>query len=138
MSDEAGFRRYLRETREKALKLASEPHHANEVRECLKDFTELSKQIEVLLDDRSASNVDQRVLQKRFDAAKTDLKVVNQRLEKVKEVFAADVMPAMKAFGAEANIVSEKGQATHDPALTECASRIRAHVKKLVEAFTKI
>ena len=141
MSDEVGFRRYLSATREKALELVDQQHISADARNVLKDFVEISKQTEKLLEARSESGADQRVLQKRYEQLKSEFRELQNKQGKISEIVSGEVAPIIKALTSDATFIAEKAKALEpvvQKELTDASVRLKLAVRKIIEVFTKI
>lgn len=138
MEDEAQFRRFLNEAREKALGLADQSHLTIEARNVLKDFIEISHQTERLMGARMDSSGDMRLLTKRHDVLKQEHRQLQNRFDKFKEALTTDLPPILKAITVDATVVAEKGAQLGDSSLQDVSTHIKGSVKKLVELLTKL
>lgn len=142
MSDEISFRRFLSATREKALEIVEQIHISAEARNVLKDFVEVSRQTERLLEARTESNADQRVLQKRFEALKNENKELKEAREKSKAAVVNELAPLLKEFTTAAVLVNDRASKISDEAikrdLQEASLGLKMSVKALIDVLSKI
>ena len=74
------------------------------------------------------SNVDQRVLQRRYDALKTEHRDLTKRLEGVREMVSSEFGPILKAIAVESAKIAD----------SDSANRIKTSIKQLIELRSKL
>ncbi len=138
MSDDLAFKRFLAETKAKAVNIIGQDHVTLEAREILKDFIEISNQIDKLKEARADGQADQRVLQKRYEQLKGEHRDAQKKIERITASVSTEILPLIKGITAEANLVGEKATIHPELQLAESANRLKDAVKKLVTALVKL
>ena len=141
MSDELGFRRYLIATRDKALDVVDQAHISGEARNLLKDFIEISKQCEKLLDARSEAGGDQRILQKRHEQLKTEHRELQNKQAKIADIVSTEVAPIIRSLTSDATFIAEKAkglEAGLQKEMIDTSVRLKLSVRKIIEVFSKL
>jgi uncharacterized protein (DUF3084 family) len=142
MSDEIRFRQFLSATREKANEIISMDHVSSDARNVLKDFIEVSKQTERLLEARNETGADQRVMQKRYEQLKVDHRELEKKAAKFAEIVTNELAPVLKTITGDTILISERAKAIPDEKqqkdVIDATVRLKAAVRKIVEIFTKL
>ncbi|MEK7357891.1 MAG: hypothetical protein AAB250_15680 [Bdellovibrionota bacterium] len=142
MSDEVRFRQFLSATREKANELIGQDHISLDARNVLKDFVEVSRQTERLLEARNDAGADQRVLHKRYEQLKTDHRELEKKAGKIAEIVSTELAPVLRTITGDTIFISERAKSIpdekHQKDVMDATVRLKLAVRKIVEVFTKL
>lgn len=140
--DIASFKKFMSDVRERAQKLIGETHIDLNARNALKDFIEVSRQTEKLLDARSEMSADQRVMQKRYEQLKVDHRELEKKYSKIPEMVSNELAPVLKTITGDTILISERAKGIadekHRAEVNDATVRIKTAVRKIVEIFTKL
>lgn len=130
--DQQVLRVFLNETREKADAITSQSHVSAEIKSVVKDLLQICDNFSDLMAQSSGMSADARVLKKKHDQLKIDMRTVETRLEAAKKLFLS-IIEEIKGINAEVVALAKKHEGNPGAAELLCASRIKAHTQKMVE-----
>lgn len=138
--DIVGFRRYINSTKGRSAEIIAQTHISAETRDLLKDFVEICRQTEIILDSRSESGYEVRSMQKKFETLKAEHRELLAHKTKMAEIIKNDFTPIIKALTTDIMCVMERAHSLDEAVqkdFVEAGARLRASVRRLIEIFTK-
>lgn len=136
------FKKFLNETREKANALINQDHIDLNARNALKDFVEVSRQTEKLLEARTEMSADAGLIKKRYEQLKTEHRELEKKYSKIAEIVSSELAPVLKTITGDTILISERAKTIpdekHKSDVMEATVRIKTAVRKIVEIFTKL
>ncbi len=135
MSDVANIRAFMHEVREKADQITSNSHVGADVKSVIKDLIQIGENLETVLQQSTGQSADSRVLKKKLDQAKQDMRGNEGKLETVKKSVMA-IVEELKIVGQESNGLLKKFEAGSPEAGQ--VSRIKASTQKMAETVVQL
>jgi hypothetical protein len=120
--------KYVKDTCDKAMEIAGLSHTGLEAKEVIKDLINICEQVSSAVTASTSDGVDQRILQKRYDALKTESRDLQKKLEGIRETLTLKMTTVIKTLNTDAAHIPDG----------DVASRVKASIKQLVEIITKI
>lgn len=122
------FKRFIDESRDSGRFAAELSHTGAEARDAILNLIAVTDQIEKLIGERTDTGSDLRILQKRHEALKHENRALQKQIEGVHDAVSSQFGPLIKAIAAEIHHITD----------SECANRLKASVKHMVEILTKL
>jgi hypothetical protein len=134
--DLKAFKNFVKDASDRASQLSEQGHLSADIRAVLKDLLEITNQIDKLMSMGSNESIELRRLNRKFDTLKEESRLYESQVKRFKRFVAEEMIEELKSVIADANTVTEKGAS--DPSLLQAGQRIKAAVKRLIEATAKI
>ncbi len=135
MSDGSNIRAFMHEVREKADKITASPHIGADVKGVIKDLIKIGENFENVLQQSSGQSADSRVLKKKLDQAKQDMRGNETKLETVKTSIMA-IIEELKIVGQESNALLKRFEANSPDAIQ--VTRIKTSTQKMAETVVQL
>lgn len=138
MSDEQqALKVFLNNARERASLVLNEEHIGADVKSVIKDLLQVSDSFSTLMVQNVGQSSDVRVLKKKFDQAKGEIRNLTTKLEAFKKA-VLPIVDAIKVVSAESGEIAKRhATSTQDPDL-QSAARIRAAAQQMVALIVQL
>ncbi len=129
--DQQTLKAFLSDTRTRAADVLDQPHVGADVKNVIRDLLQISDSFYSLLDQSAGQSADARVLKKKLDLAKTEMREVANKLEATKKTMMA-LVEEIKTVNTEVAQIVKRHEATPQDLDIQSALRIKAVVQKMV------
>lgn len=136
MFESAQWKTFVAEALKKAEAVLAEDHIQADTRAALKDLVQIAVNVDSVLQSQFGQTADARLLKKRYDQAKLDLKAQEQKVEALKAAFS-EIVEATKAIAADANVLVKRHKDAPDDPDHAVALRLKALATRIVEVIVK-
>lgn len=138
MSDEQqALKVFLNNARERASLVLNEEHIGADVKSVIKDLLQVSDSFSTLMVQNVGQSSDVRVLKKKFDQAKGEIRDLTTKLEAFKKA-VLPIVDAIKVVSAESGEIAKRhATLAQDPDL-QSAARIRAAAQQMVALIVQL
>lgn len=129
MSSDQG-RAFLLDARSRAAQVVNEPHVGADVKTLIKDLLQIAESFEAMVVQNSGQSSDVRVLRKKLDASKGEIRAAEAKSEAYK-AYIVSLTSELKAISAETGILLKS-----DPAHPQ-GMKLKAATQKMAEIIIK-
>lgn len=136
-SDNIQWKAFVTESLSKAKAVLSEDHVGGPVRDAIKDLMKIAENLEQMLYSQAGQNADQRVLKKRYDQVKHELREQEKKIEPIKAA-VGELVELTKAVATEANLLLKRHRDAPESPDFIAATRLKAMSGKIVEIIIRI
>ena len=137
MSDEQMIRNFLITAKKNAAEVLGQPHVGDDVKSVIKDLLQITQNFQDLNQGATSQSADVRVLKKRFDQAKAEIRASEARLVSAKQLMLAAASDAEVIVVETLNIVKRHQTPDTDPDFIS-GNKIKTAARKIIEAIVKI
>ncbi|MES3038109.1 MAG: hypothetical protein V4736_09405 [Bdellovibrionota bacterium] len=131
------LKKFLFATKSKASTILDSDHVAAEVKLIIKDFLQVCDNFDTLSQQSSGQNADARLLKKRLDQSKTEMKALENKIDSIKKSVVS-MIEDIKIASAEANAIIKRHPAEGDDPDFQSASKIKSSIQKLTEKVVSL
>ncbi len=138
MSDEQqALKVFLNNARERATTVLSEEHIGADVKRVIKDLLQVSDSFSTLMVQNVGQSSDVRVLKKKFDQSKGEIRDLTAKVDAFKKA-VLPLVDAIKVVSAESGEIAKRhSTSTQDPDL-QSAARIRSAAQQMVALIVQL
>lgn len=130
------LRAFLRETRVKADVILGADHVSADVKTIIKDLIHAGQNLDILIDLNSGQSADGRVLKKKLEAAKSEIRSMEAKVEGAKKLIMA-LVEEIRILTVESANISKRHTADPNDPDSLSAARIKASLQKVAEIIVK-
>ncbi len=134
--DEKALRAFMTRTREQADAILSAEHIGADVKSVIKDLIQVSQNIDQFMQLSSGQSADARVLKKKLEQAKADIKAAEAKQEALKQLLTT-LIDEIKVISAESQALAKLVGADAAAPGAQAVQKIRASVQKMAETIIK-
>lgn len=136
MSEDQLLKSFYIDAHKRAEQILSEPHVGADVKSTLKDLLKIAEDFRHLLDHTSGQSADIRVMRKRFEAQRNEIRQQEERVEEVKRMVLM-LATEVEVIQNEAGQIIKRASTPNDP-IASHATRIKTSAQKVVEVVMSL
>jgi hypothetical protein len=137
LSDDQMIRAFLATTKKNAAEVLGQPHVGDDVKSVIKDLLQICQNFQDLTGSATSQSADVRVLKKKFDQSKSDLRAIDAKLTAAKQLMLSVASEVEIVIKETISILKRHQTPATDPDFIS-GNKIRAASKKVIEAILKV
>jgi hypothetical protein len=137
LSDDQMIRNFLINAKKNAAEVLAQPHIGDDVKSVIKDLLQICQNFQDVVGSNTSQSADVRVLKKKFDQAKSDVRAIDAKLTEAKQLMLSVASEAEVVIKETISILKRHQTPDTDPDFIS-GNKIRTASKKVIEAILKV
>lgn len=131
------LKQYLNETREAASAVLGMEHIGHDANKVIKDLLAIADSFDSLMQQSQGQSADSRIIKKKYDHARADIRALEAKLEAIKaSIFI--VVESIKTVTVEASAITKRHEADLTHADAASAATIKQATQRMAEIVIQI